>query len=115
MNMGKKLKDFLFPARGKDELDSTTIVVKKEELNDTNTPIMNNTSPNILTPKVFSQVEGVANELLSGRSVIVDLTETELTEAKRICDFLNGVTFALNGKVDKVAKLVYLFSPKNDK
>ncbi len=115
--MGNKLKDFLFPAKGKDELDSTTIVVKKEEIKNKNgnPSIFNNASPNILTPKVFSQVESVANELLAGRSVIVDLTETEISEAKRICDFLNGITFALDGKVNKVAKLVYLFSPKKDK
>ena len=74
---------------------------------------MNESRPNIVTPKVFAQVEEVANQLLMGRSVIVDLTSTEINEAKRICDFLNGVSYAINGKVEKIAKLVYLFSPKN--
>ena len=69
--------------------------------------------PNIVTPKQFAQVEEVAIQLLDGRSVIVDLTTTEVSEAKRICDFLNGVTFALNGKVEKIAKLVYMFTPNN--
>lgn len=111
--MGNKLKDFLFPIKEKNELDSTTIIVKEKNTNENNKNI-GVASPNIITPKVFSQVEEIANEMLNGRSVIVDLTDTELTEAKRICDFLNGVTFAINGKVEKVAKLVYLFSPKNN-
>ncbi len=73
------------------------------QLNQTN-------KPTIITPKEFYQVEGIANQLLSGKSVIVDLTTTDINIAKRIVDFLNGVTFAMDGKVDKIAKLVYLFS-----
>ena len=49
-------------------------------------------------------------------NVITDLAQKytpEISEAKRICDFLNGVTFALNGKVEKIAKLVYMFTPNN--
>lgn len=114
--MGNKLKDFLFPNKGKEELDNTTVIYKTKEENKTMNSTQfksNNSSPNIITPKVFAQVEGIANELISGKSVIVDLTLTDISEAKRICDFLNGVTFALNGKVEKVAKLVYLFAPKN--
>ena len=48
---------------------------------------------------------------MSRQSVIVDLTNTDLTIAKRICDFLNGVCYSLGGNVKKIAKLVYLFSP----
>lgn len=125
--MANKLKDFLFPPKSNNQFDSTTIVVNKEEIInnkpverpiekpqvDVTMPKPNNVRPNIVTPKEFMQVEEVANQLLMGRSVIVDLTSTEINEAKRICDFLNGVTFALDGKVEKIAKLVYLFSPKN--
>ena len=114
--MANKLKDFLFPSKDSNELDSTTIVIKKEEktMNNTNTSnnTFNSSSPQIITPKIFSQVESIANQILNGNSVIVDLTSTELSEAKRICDFLNGVTFAIDGKVEKIAKLVYLFAPK---
>lgn len=70
-----------------------------------------NGQTNIITPTMFSQVEQISNELIKGKSVIVDLTSCPIDEAKRICDFLNGVCYALNGKVKKVAKLVYLFTP----
>lgn len=117
--MANKLKDFLFPSKDPNEFESTTVVIKKEELGNmenTNNKTINKKSdgsPNIFTPTVFAQVEVIANELLAGKSVIVDLTSTELAQAKRICDFLNGVTYALNGKVNKIAKLVYLFAPNS--
>ena len=74
---------------------------------------MANNQTNIITPTQFSQVEEISNELMAGKSVIVDLTSCEINEAKRICDFLNGVSYALNGNVKKVAKLVYLFTRKD--
>ncbi len=33
--------------------------------------------------------------------------------SERIIDFLNGVTYALNGFVEKVGDHVYLFAPSN--
>lgn len=120
--MANKLKSFLFPSRDENEMDSTTIVIKKEKISDmdnTNNNVnannINQNTPNIFTPTAFFQSESIANELLAGKSVIVDLTSTELSIAKRICDFLNGVTFALNGNVNKIAKLVYLFAPNTSK
>ena len=111
--MANKLKNFLFPVKDKNEFDSTTVVVKKDEIIKPKTNSVSTNRPNIVTPKTFSQVEEISNQLLDGVSVIVDLTSTEISEAKRICDFLNGVTFALNGKVEKIAKLVYMFTPNN--
>lgn len=114
--MASKLKDFLFQNKDSNELDSTTIVLNKESHSNSNIKannVVNKTSTQIITPKVFSQVESIANQILNGCSVIVDLTATDIAEAKRICDFLNGVTFAINGKVEKIARLVYLFNPNN--
>lgn len=115
--MANKLKEFLFPSKDPNEMDSTTVVINKKELDNANNTTSsknvinkNDGTPNIFTPSVFAQVEIIANELIAGKSVIVDLTSTDIAIAKRICDFLNGVTFSLNGKVSKIAKLVYLFA-----
>lgn len=112
--MANKLKEFLFPSKEKEEFDSTTVVINKKDIkNDSKSySAQPNSQPIIYTPKIFSQVEEIANDLLANKSVIVDLTACDLAEAKRICDFLNGVSYSINGKVSKVAKLVYLFSPR---
>lgn len=72
----------------------------------------NNNSPAILTPKSYSEIEPIANELIENIPVILDLTNTDANDVKRICDFLSGVCYALNGEVKKIATLVFLFSPK---
>ena len=113
------LKDFFSNKKDSSIFDSTTVVVNKKELDDD--LIDNNKeqrkpsgSTNIIRPESFLDVEKIAEELLKGKSIIVDLTSTSITEAKRICDFLNGVTYAINGQVKKIAKLVYLFSPSSN-
>ena len=114
--MANKLKDFLFQNKDSNDLESTTIVIKKDDKLLSNQKTNNSVtkpSTQIITPKIFSQVESIANQIINGSSVIVDLTSTDIAEAKRICDFLNGVTFAINGKVEKIARLVYLFAPNN--
>ena len=117
--MGNKLKDFLFKSKDENELDTATIEINRnmfKEETQTNVQTsnkVNNPNKNIITPKVFSEVEAIANDLLAGNSIIVDLTGTDIQEAKRICDFLNGVTFAICGSVEKIVRLVYLFNPKS--
>ncbi len=117
MNMANKLKEFLYPSKNNKEMDTSTVLINKEDVDN----MMSNHSqsdkaqaskPLIFSPKKFMQVEEAANELINGKSIIVDLSDTDLAEAKRICDFLNGVNFSCGGEVKKIAKLVYLFSRK---
>ena len=106
-----KLKSILKKSNDKYKYDITTIALKDGNyMNATQYSKANNST--IYKPTTFAQVEEIANVILNHTGVIVDLTTTNLDIAKRICDFLNGVTYALNGEVVKIAKLVYLFSPK---
>ena len=107
--MANKLKNFLFPSKDEDEFNTTTIQIDKDTIKDSGDS--NNANTTIFNPIEFKDCENIANELLNRKSVIVDLTNTNIQEAKRICDFLNGVTYAVNGSVKKIAKLVYLFNP----
>ena len=117
-----KLRNFLFPTKENSVFETTTIQEK-----DQNTPIKNSSAtliqqpqvevkkaieetavsknranPKIYKPLAFSEVEELANELLNQQTIIVSLLEIEKNEARRICDFLNGVCFALNGEVKKI-------------
>ena len=129
-----KLRNFLFPTKENSVFETTTIVDK----NQVNTPKTSSATlitnpekeiekksgmeenslnaktgitPKIYKPLTFSEVELLANELLNHQTIIVSLLDIEKSEARRICDFLNGVCFALNGEVKKIEKRVYLFSP----
>ncbi|MCI5746164.1 MAG: cell division protein SepF [Erysipelotrichaceae bacterium] len=116
--MANKIKDFLFPNKD-NNVETQTIEINTYSMNnqEKNKEIFNSSDasqPKIVYAKKFFEVENIANDLIKGVSVIVDLSNTELIEAKRICDFLNGVIFTLNGKVSKIAKFIYLFSPSQD-
>lgn len=64
-------------------------------------------------PQSFDDARIAADGLKEGRQQIVNLERTPLDLSERIIDFLNGVTYALNGFVEKVGDRVYLFAPTN--
>lgn len=129
-----KLRNFLFPTKENSVFETTTIVdkdqantpktssatlitnpekefEKKSVMEENNSNAKTGITPKIYKPLTFSEVELLANELLNHQTIIVSLLDIEKSEARRICDFLNGVCFALNGEVKKIEKRVYLFSP----
>ena len=61
----------------------------------------------------FEDARLAADGLKDGRQQIINLEQTQQDISERIIDFLNGVTYALNGFVEKVGDRVYLFAPSN--
>jgi len=54
-----------------------------------------------------------ADGLKEGHQQIVNLEKASPELRDRIKDFLNGVTYALDGYVEKVGESVYLYTPRN--
>lgn len=54
-----------------------------------------------------------ADGLKEGRQQIVNLERASVEVAARIIDFLNGVTYALDGSVEQIGDKVFLFAPAN--
>lgn len=67
----------------------------------------------VAEPKVFEDVQGLAENLKNRRPVIVNLEKTEPELAKRVVDFISGATYALNGSLQKVGSGIFLFVPSN--
>ena len=59
------------------------------------------------------EVQIISNHLKSHRQVIINLEQTEQDLARRIVDFVSGVTFALDGNMKKVGQSIFLFVPSN--
>lgn len=64
----------------------------------------------VVTPKVYGDVEKVATAAKAGKSVVLELSGTKPELAKRILDFSFGVASALNKNVDKAADKVFVIS-----
>jgi len=61
----------------------------------------------------FADIQKAADRLKAGEPQIVNLEKTPPEVAERLIDFLNGVTYALDGFVEKVAEGAYLFTPSH--
>lgn len=66
-----------------------------------------------LTVSSFENAQQAADGLKDGHQQIVNLEKATPEVCQRIIDFLNGVTYALDGFVEKVGEKVYLFTPSN--
>lgn len=64
-------------------------------------------------PRSFEDARIAADGLKDGRQQIINLEKSNPAMSERIIDFLSGVTYALNGFVEKVGDNVYLFAPSN--
>ncbi len=66
-----------------------------------------------MQPVVYEDSRQVGEVLREGNPVIVNLGKATEAEARRILDFLLGVSLGLDGNKEKIADRVFLFSPKN--
>jgi cell division inhibitor SepF len=64
-----------------------------------------------LHPTSYAEARGIGEAYRDGIPVIINLTEMENADAKRLVDFSAGLAFALRGSMDKVANKVFLLSP----
>jgi|GEM_PF-876873 len=61
----------------------------------------------------FGDIQKAADRLKAGEPQIINLEKAPEEVAERLIDFLNGVTYALDGYVEKIAEGAYLFTPSH--
>ncbi|MFM8855769.1 MAG: cell division protein SepF [Actinomycetota bacterium] len=59
----------------------------------------------------FNDIQEVANRFRDGYPVILNTEGCEDEVARRMIDFSSGLCYALHGKIEKVARGVYLLKP----
>lgn len=67
----------------------------------------------VVEPRMFEEVQGIAEHLKNRRPVIINLEQADGELARRVVDFVSGVTYALNGSMQKVGNGIFLFVPSN--
>lgn len=66
---------------------------------------------NIHVPHNFDQVRDVADDLKESKACVVNYEKVEAPEQRRICDFLNGVCYVLEGDVRRISETMVLYVP----
>ena len=65
----------------------------------------------IIEARTLSDAQTLADYIRDGRPVVLDLRETETAMVRRLVDFSSGLTYALDGRMVKVATGVILVTP----
>jgi len=65
----------------------------------------------IIEARTLSDAQTLADYIREGRTVVLDLRDTEAAMVRRLVDFSSGLTYALDGRMVKVAKGVILVTP----
>lgn len=62
-------------------------------------------------PSSFGEARDVAEALKQKKPIIVNVRKTDKDLARRIIDFLEGISYAIDGRQHKIADQIYIFTP----
>ena len=66
-----------------------------------------------LHPRTYNEARQIGEHYRGGTPVIMNLSEMDDADAKRLVDFAAGLTFGLRGRLERVTAKVFLLSPQN--
>jgi len=66
-----------------------------------------------LHPRTYNEARTLGEHFREGIPVIMDLSEMDDSDAKRLVDFAAGLVFAVHGTIERVTSKVFLLSPAN--
>jgi len=67
----------------------------------------------LVLPRSFNDAQQIADRFKQGIPVILNLQGSDAELSKRLIDFASGLTYALNGGMQRVADKVFLLTPRN--
>jgi cell division inhibitor SepF len=67
----------------------------------------------LVLPRSFNDAQQIADKFKQSIPVILNLQGTDAELSKRLIDFTSGLTYALNGGMQRVADKVFLLTPRN--
>ncbi|MBI2684649.1 MAG: cell division protein SepF [Actinobacteria bacterium] len=71
------------------------------------------TEVHLIVPKSFNEAQQIADKFKVTVPVILNLQSAETDLARRLIDFASGLTYALDGGMQRVADKVFLLTPRN--
>jgi cell division inhibitor SepF len=64
-------------------------------------------------PRTYNEAKTIGECFRGGTPVIMNLTDMDDADAKRLVDFAAGLVFGLHGTIERVTNKVFLLSPAN--
>ncbi len=76
-------------------------------------PNPNSVRVHLVLPRSFNDAQQIADKFKQSIPVILNLQNADAELSKRLIDFASGLTYALNGGMQRVADKVFLLTPRN--
>jgi cell division inhibitor SepF len=67
----------------------------------------------LVIPKSFNDAQQVADKFKQSIPVVLNLQNSDTDLAKRLIDFASGLTYALDGGMQRIAQKVFMLTPRN--
>jgi cell division inhibitor SepF len=99
-----------FPREPEPQVSGVTVAPRASSVVRPLTPIASS-KPVTVTPASFQDAKEIGDRLKAGVPVIVNLQGADRDLLRRIVDFASGVTYALDGEMERTADRVYLLTP----
>jgi cell division inhibitor SepF len=111
----------LAPRRREREFDDWTEPSAREEPSRTRLRRVDTLAPvgpapasvHLVVPRSFNDAQQIADKFKESIPVILNLQGSDAELSKRLIDFASGLTYALEGGMQRVADKVFLLTPRN--
>lgn len=67
----------------------------------------------IIEPRLYSEVQELSDTLLANHSVIINFRRMDKEQAKKMLDFLMGVTYAIKGDIQRLGEEIFICTPQS--
>jgi cell division inhibitor SepF len=104
------------PRHGEARGDVATMVRERDYRMDEFTQIVDDAPSYQITtlhPRTYNEARTIGEHFRKNTPVIMNLSEMDDADAKRLVDFAAGLTFGLHGRIERVTAKVFLLSPHN--
>ena len=76
-------------------------------------PASGNAQVHLVVPRGFNDAQQIADKFKSGVPVILNLQSADQVLSMRLIDFTSGLTYVMDGGMQRVADKVFLLTPRN--
>lgn len=66
----------------------------------------------VVRPKKLNEATEIADSLKKGQTIVLNLDDLSDAHARRILDYIAGVIYAVNGKIERPSDRTFLLTPK---
>jgi cell division inhibitor SepF len=108
---GRDFDDWTDPEPEPDQTASTRPATRLRGVETAPSP--NAVKVHLIIPRSFNDAQQIADRFKDGVPVILNLQSADQDLSKRLIDFASGLTYALDGGMQRVADKVFLLTPRN--